>query len=142
MENEKSIPIFRHLWQPLAISAALAFTYATVLAKLGRDWWADPNYSHGLLILFVIGVILWVERKQLMSEPARPSFLWGGASVILALLALWGRDGGSRTLYAADVSGADAGRDRHLVQGFSFAPLYVRATRLAGPGRPNPGNHL
>lgn len=95
MENEKSIPIFRHLWQPLAISAALAFTYATVLAKLGRDWWADPNYSHGLLILFVIGVILWVERKQLMSEPARPSFLWGGASVILALLALWAGTAGA-----------------------------------------------
>ena len=95
MENEKSIPVFRHLWQPLAIAAALAFTYATVLAKLGHDWWDDPNYSHGLLIPFVIGFILWVERKRLMSEPARPSFLWGGASVILALLALWAGTAGA-----------------------------------------------
>ena len=95
MENEKSIPVFRHLWQPLAIAAALAFTYATVLAKLGNDWWDDPNYSHGLLIPFVIGFILWVERKRLMSEPARPSFLWGGASVILALLALWAGTAGA-----------------------------------------------
>jgi len=95
MENEKSIPVFRYLWQPLAIAAALAFTYATVLAKLGHDWWDDPNYSHGLLIPFVIGFILWVERKRLMSEPARPSFLWGGASVILALLALWAGTAGA-----------------------------------------------
>jgi len=95
MENEKSIPVFRHLWQPLAIAAALAFTYATVLAKLGHDWWDDPNYSHGLLIPFVIGFILWVERKRLMSEPVRPSFLWGGASVILALLALWAGTAGA-----------------------------------------------
>ena len=95
MENEKSIPVFRYLWQPLAIAAALAFTYATVLAKLGHDWWDDPNYSHGLLIPFVIGFILWVERKRLMSEPVRPSFLWGGASVILALLALWAGTAGA-----------------------------------------------
>lgn len=95
MENEKSIPVFRHLWQPLAIAAALAFTYATVLAKLGRDWWDDPNYSHGLLIPFVIGFILWVERKRLLSKPARPSFLWGGATVVLALLALWAGTAGA-----------------------------------------------
>ncbi len=95
MENEKSNSVFRHLWQPLAIAAALAFTYATVLAKLGHAWWDDPNYSHGLLIPFVIGFILWVERKRLMSEPARPSFLWGGASVILALLALWAGTAGA-----------------------------------------------
>jgi exosortase len=95
MENEKSIPVFRHLWRPLVIATALAFTYATVLAKLGRDWWDDPNYSHGLLVPFIIGFILWVERKRLMGEPARPSFLWGGASVILALLALWAGTAGA-----------------------------------------------
>ena len=95
MENEKSVPVFRHLWRPVAVAAALAFTYATVLVKLGRDWWDDPNYSHGLLVPIVIGFILWVERKRLMSEPARPSFLWGGVSVILALLALWAGTAGA-----------------------------------------------
>ncbi|HEV8371487.1 MAG TPA: exosortase [Pyrinomonadaceae bacterium] len=95
MENKKGIPVFRHLWRPLAITVALAFTYATVLAKLSRAWWDDPNYSHGLLIPFVVGFILWVERRRLMSEPARPSFLWGGASVILALLALWAGTAGA-----------------------------------------------
>jgi hypothetical protein len=27
--------------------------------KLGRDWWTDENYSHGLLVPFVIGFIVY-----------------------------------------------------------------------------------
>jgi len=95
MEHEKSFPIFRQLWQPLAIIAALAFTYATVLAKLGHDWWEDPNYSHGLLIPFIITYILWIHRKRISREPAHPSLLWGGAGVICALLALWAGTAGA-----------------------------------------------
>ena len=37
-----------HIIKAAAISAALVFLYATVLTKLGRDWWSDENYSQGL----------------------------------------------------------------------------------------------
>ncbi|OLE50711.1 MAG: hypothetical protein AUG51_26535 [Acidobacteria bacterium 13_1_20CM_3_53_8] len=57
--------------------------------KLGRDWWTDENYSHGLLIPFVIGFILWSERERLRVALKRPSFVWGGAMILLALVALW-----------------------------------------------------
>ena len=85
----------RSLYKPLLISLALAFLYATVLSKLGRDWWNDENYSHGLLIPFVIGYILWSERERLAKHLGRPSFGWGAAAVLLGLIALWGGTAGA-----------------------------------------------
>lgn len=76
-------------WKPIAIGLALVALYATVLAKLGYDWWEDPNYSHGLLIPFVIGYILWSERDVLARAAQRPRVLWGGGLVVLGLAALW-----------------------------------------------------
>lgn len=73
------------IWKPLVISLALAFLYATVLTKLGRDWWNDENYSHGLLVPFVIGYIVWIEFENLKNEPKNASF-WFGASIILISL--------------------------------------------------------
>src|SRR6266478_8473651 len=79
----------KSLWRVLAISAALIFAYASVLRKLGYDWWHDDNYSHGLLVPFAIGYILWTQRERLARESWRPSGLWGGVAVVCALFALW-----------------------------------------------------
>src|ERR1700754_3449950 len=76
-------------WRAFAIAVAISFAYATVLVKLSRDWWYDENYSHGLLIPFIIGYILWVQRDKLAAVKVRSSTFWGGAAVIIALLALW-----------------------------------------------------
>ena len=77
------------VWQPLLIAAAVAFAYWGVLARLGRFWWDDENYSHGLLIPFVIGYILWGERGRLAAVVKRPRPLWGAAAAVAALLMLW-----------------------------------------------------
>ena len=79
----------RSLWRALAISAALIFAYASVLKKLVNDWWFDDNYSHGLLIPLAIGYILWSRRKVFQRETLKPSAVWGGAAVVIALLTLW-----------------------------------------------------
>lgn len=84
-----SVPATKKLWQGLAIGFAIAFAYATVLAKLGRDWWNDENYSHGLLIPLIIGYILWTQREKLARVPVKSSVLWGGAAILFALFALW-----------------------------------------------------
>jgi len=76
-------------WKPLALVAAFAFLYAAVLAKLGTDWWTDENYSHGLLVPFIIGYILWIEREALARVTQRANTLWGGIGVAFALFALW-----------------------------------------------------
>ena len=85
----------KHLWRVLAISSALLFTYAIVLSKLARTWWNDENYSHGLLIPFIIAYILWTQRERLARESTKPSTLWGGAVVLLALMALWAGTAGA-----------------------------------------------
>jgi exosortase len=84
-----SVPATKKLWQGLAISFAIVFAYFTVLSKLVSDWWNDENYSHGLLIPFIIGYIIWVQRDRLAQVSTRSSVLWGGAAVVAALFALW-----------------------------------------------------
>jgi exosortase len=84
-----SVPATKKLWQGFAISFAIVFAYATVLVKLFRDWWNDENYSHGLLIPFIIGYILWSQREKLARINVRPSLLWGGGAILFALFALW-----------------------------------------------------
>jgi exosortase len=84
-----SVPATKKLWQGIVLSFAIAFAYATVLAKLFRDWWYDENYSHGLLIPFIIGYIIWTQRGKLAQARFNPSLLLGGGAIVLALFALW-----------------------------------------------------
>lgn len=93
----------RNLWKPIAIAFALLFLYSTVLVKLGSAWWDDPNYSHGLLVPFIIGYILWAERDRLNRAPQRPSLLWGSAMIICGLFALWAGTAGAE-LYTQRLS--------------------------------------
>jgi exosortase D (VPLPA-CTERM-specific) len=72
----------------IAVTAAIAFLYATVIAKLGRDWWMDENYSHGLLVPFVIGLIMWQEWRVFASVDRRPARLLGYVAMIVAFLLL------------------------------------------------------
>ena len=90
-----SVAIPRKLYKPLAIAIALAFVYFTVLLKLGRDWWSDENYSHGLLIPFVIGYILWQERKRFSEARMRPVIWWGATGVAISFLVLWAGTAGA-----------------------------------------------
>ena len=83
------------IWKPLLLAAAVAFAYWGVVARLGRFWWEDENYSHGLLIPFVIGYILWAERERFASVEKRPRAAWGVAGVAAALLALWAGTAGA-----------------------------------------------
>jgi exosortase len=60
-----------------------------VLAKLGRDWWQNPNYSQGFLIPPLAAYLIWEKRHALAKTPARPSN-WGlglaiGAAGVLFL---------------------------------------------------------
>ncbi len=76
------------IWKALAVTAAFLFLYATVLIKLGRDWWSDENYSHGLLVPFVIGFILWSGRHYLAAAVTKGRLWLGGGICTFALVLL------------------------------------------------------
>lgn len=90
-----SVTASTNLWRPLAISAALVFVYGFVLAKLGYDWWTDENYSHGLLIPFIIGYIVWTRRENFSRDEVRPGTILGGSLVVVALLMLFAGTAGA-----------------------------------------------
>lgn len=87
---ELSPKIPTHFIKPLIVAAAIAVLFATVLAKLGRDLWNDENYSHGLLMPFVIGYILWRERDRFIAMIGEPAKMIGLAVIIFGLVMLLG----------------------------------------------------
>jgi len=76
-------------WRAIALVLVILFTYGTVLVKLSHDWWSDENYSHGLLVPFIIVYILWSQRDKFAIQRANPSALLGGLLIVFALFALW-----------------------------------------------------
>jgi exosortase len=89
-----AVAIPQKIYRPVAIAAALAFLYFTVLAKLGRDWWTDENYSHGLLVPFIIGFIVWQQRKS-FAEKKTGALAISGVLIAFAVLMLWAGTAGA-----------------------------------------------
>src|SRR5438067_5050720 len=90
-----SVAIPQKFYKPLAIAAALAFVYFAVLLKLGHDWWTDENYSHGLLIPFIIGFIVWQERNRFSEQQSKRAVLIGGLLIGFSLLSVWAGTAGA-----------------------------------------------
>src|SRR2546421_12860978 len=90
-----SVTFPRKFYQPLAMTLALAFLYFTVIVKLANDWWHDENYSHGLLIPFVIAFILWQERSRFANVSAQPAAWLGAIGIAIATLMLWAGTAGA-----------------------------------------------
>lgn len=81
---------FKNLWKPLLVALTVAFLYATVLIRLVGHWWTDENYSHGLLVPFVIAFIIWLKFDELKKVARTTQFWLGGSIVICALFMLLG----------------------------------------------------
>ena len=73
------------LWKPIVISLAILFIFSAVLPKLVQDWWSDENYSHGLLIPFVVAYIVWTEWDRLRAARSAPYHRTGLVAVLLSL---------------------------------------------------------
>lgn len=71
-----------------ALAASVAFLYFSVLTKLGRDWWSDENYSHGLLVPFVITLIVWREWDALKAVAVKGAASLGAIAIAAALFLL------------------------------------------------------
>lgn len=80
----------RNLLFTIGVVASVGFLYASILIKLGNDWWADENYSHGLLVPFVIALIVWREWGRLKSFSGLGAAGLGAVAIFLSLFLLFG----------------------------------------------------
>lgn len=72
----------------LALIAVLVFTlYGGILAGMSADWYSNENYSHGFLVPFIAGYLVYQRRGELALCPVKPSG-WGLTIVLLALIQL------------------------------------------------------
>ena len=90
-----SVTITRKYFQTVAIAGALAFVYFATLVKLGRDWWSDENYSHGLLIPFIIAFMVWQDRRKFEEESGPRTSWFGAIGIGFALIGLWAGTAGA-----------------------------------------------
>lgn len=81
---------FQTLWKPVLVVLSVAFLFATVIGRLVEHWWTDENYSHGLLVPFVIAYLVWINFDHLKRDVGRPSTVVGGGLVFVALALLLG----------------------------------------------------
>ena len=79
---------------PIALMLLLlALLYAGIGAKLVTDWYELPDFSHGFLIPFFVGYLIWIKREEIAATPVKAS--WTGLPVVLSglLLLLTGKFG-------------------------------------------------
>jgi exosortase len=70
------------LWQSIATWSVLFLVffllYTSTLRGLIEDWWSDPDYSHGMIVPFVVAYIVfsrWQKLKELLVKPRTLSAL-------------------------------------------------------------------
>jgi exosortase len=65
----------------------MGWLYHSILAGMARQWWEDPNFSHGFFVPLFSCLVLWQNRSRLARIPPAAS-LWGVPILIAALGAL------------------------------------------------------
>lgn len=71
-------------WSGIAI--ALLWLYGSVLLRLPREDWQLDDYSHGFLVPFICGYIIWVNRERLRGLSFSPAYAVGTVLIILSVL--------------------------------------------------------
>lgn len=82
-----SFSLLKRLAKPGWVLLFIGFSlvYAKTLAGLAGEWWTNPDYSHGLLIPFAIGYLIYEKRKSLAAMPLHPSW-FGFVLIVLSQL--------------------------------------------------------
>lgn len=74
--NKKSLII-----QLLPMVAVFVFLYYKAILALISDWSSDPNFSHGFLIPFVAGYMVWYRQSEIKQQAPDPA--WSGLLIVL-----------------------------------------------------------
>jgi exosortase len=114
-ESTPTIP----LWQILVLGAAFLILYLPILIDLVSDWYHDPNYSHGFLIIPVSAWLIWKKRAVLKTIPLETG-KWGLPVTIASLI-----------LFIVGTAGAEFFTTRVSMVGLLFGiTLYMAGPRF------------
>ena len=69
----------------LLVATSLVVLYAPVVWETARMWLTDEYSSHGILVPFLVGLLIWWRRHTLAQTP-RQSCAWGGVPLVGGLL--------------------------------------------------------
>lgn len=72
----------------LLFAGLLGAVYWRILPDLVRQWWDDPNYSHGFLVPFFSGYLVWAGRDRLQAAIRHARASWAGLLVLLTGLGM------------------------------------------------------
>lgn len=76
----------KRLNQAIWLYAVLTIFYLPVLIELVKDWYADPNYSHGFLII-PIALFIFIKFHKTITYPEKTN-VWGIAALLFGLAIL------------------------------------------------------
>lgn len=68
-----ALVIMSNLHKLGVLAVLILLLYSHVLVGLLRDWWTDLNYSHGFLIPFIGGYLVWKKKAEVIRIPIRPA---------------------------------------------------------------------
>jgi exosortase len=75
-------------WPALLLAMVTLALYAPILGRLVRQWYDDPNYSHGFFVPAFSGYLIWNKRWQIAAIESFPS-MWGAVLVFGSLAVLY-----------------------------------------------------
>lgn len=73
LNNKTSTQI---ILQIATLTAGFALLYSHTIVKLVNDWSTDDNFSHGFLVPFIAGYMIWHHREHLTRIPIKSGH-WG-----------------------------------------------------------------
>lgn len=74
-------------WYTATLLILGVWLYGPVLIRLTRQWWSDPNFSHGFFVPIFSAFAVWQNRARLWAIQPKPS-IWGLPVIVTALAML------------------------------------------------------
>jgi exosortase len=90
--NVRTYPLSRSsvgdYWPVVLLALVTLALFAPILGRLTRQWYDDPNYSHGFFVPVFSSYLIWNKRAQIAAIRSLPS-VWGAILVLASLAVLY-----------------------------------------------------
>jgi len=86
VERSRSTPRSLWWWGAAALALLIGFLYKDIFIALVKQWWDDPDFSHGFVVPLIAAWLVW-QRKDIVERlPLKPS--WWGFAVMLGAIGI------------------------------------------------------